>query len=108
MGSFFVGVIFSAGWTPCIGPILSSVLSLSVANPNEGLYYISAYTLGFAIPFLVLSFFIGKSRLLLRYSDKVMKFGGLIMVFVGILLFFNKMASLGLWLTDLFGGFSGF
>ncbi|MBM7553954.1 cytochrome c biogenesis CcdA family protein [Thalassobacillus pellis] len=108
LGSFLVGVFFAAGWTPCIGPMLTAVLTLSASNPDQGLIYTLAYTLGFAIPFLVMSFFLGKARWILKYSDKIMKISGGVMVMVGLLLYFDKLSVLGLWLTELFGGFRGF
>lgn len=107
LGSFVVGVIFAAGWTPCIGPMLSSVLTLSATNPEQGFVYTSAYTLGFAVPFLVMSFFIGRARWIVKYSDKIMKISGALMVIIGLLLYFDQMSVLGLWLADLFG-FKGF
>ena len=56
LGSILVGLSFSAGWTPCIGPILSAVLAMGVTNPEKAVGYISAYTLGFGIPFLIMAF----------------------------------------------------
>lgn len=108
IGSLFVGIFFAAGWTPCIGPILTSVLSMSASNPDKGILYTFSYTLGFAIPFLVMSFFIGRANWLMKYSDKIMKISGFFMIIVGIALYFDQLAVLGLWLTNLFGGFRGF
>eukprot|EP00130_Batrachochytrium_dendrobatidis_P008522 XP_006683397.1 hypothetical protein BATDEDRAFT_28910 [Batrachochytrium dendrobatidis JAM81] len=50
---------FALGWTPCTGPILAIVLSLAATNPDIGMVMMISYILGFSIPFLVLSFFIG-------------------------------------------------
>lgn len=108
IGSFFIGIVFSAGWTPCIGPILTSVLAISATDPGSGLIYTTVYTLSFAIPFLVLAFFVGQSRWLIKYSNTIMKIGGVVMIIVGILLFFDKFADLGIWLSNLVGGFRGF
>lgn len=49
--SILVGMTYAAGWTPCVGPIFSAVLMLGATNPEGALLYITAYTLGFAIPF---------------------------------------------------------
>lgn len=108
LGTTFVGIGFAAGWTPCIGPILASVLMLSAANPTKGIIYITAYTLGFAIPFFVMAFFIGRTRWILKYSSKLMKAGGGIMLLTGFLLFTGQMTKITTVLIDLFGGFTGF
>lgn len=108
LGSTLVGVGFAAGWTPCIGPILAAVLALSASNPSQGLGYITAYTLGFAIPFFVMAFFIGRTRWILKYSNKIMKAGGAVMVLTGILLYTGHMTKITTALIDLFGGFTGF
>ncbi len=49
--SILVGMTYAAGWTPCVGPIFSAVLMLGATNPEGALLYITAYTLGFAVPF---------------------------------------------------------
>ena len=108
IGSLLIGIGFAAGWTPCVGPILGSVLTLSATNPSAGLGYITAYTLGFAIPFFVMAFFIGRTRWILKYSEKIMKVGGALMVLFGILLYFDQMTAITQWLVELYGGFIGF
>lgn len=52
VGSFIFGVGFSAGWSPCVGPILAAIIALAVSEPGTWLGLITAYTLGFAVPFL--------------------------------------------------------
>ncbi len=108
LGSTLVGIGFAAGWTPCVGPILASVLVLSAANPSQGILYILAYTLGFAIPFFIMAFFIGRTKWILKYSTKLMKTGGAIMVLSGILLYTGQMTKITTYLIDIFGGFTGF
>ncbi|OYD07833.1 cytochrome c biogenesis CcdA family protein [Paludifilum halophilum] len=107
LGSSLIGLGFAAGWTPCLGPILISVLAVASANPAAGLGYITAYTLGFAIPFFVMAFFLGRTRWILKYSHRLMKVGGAMMVVIGALLYFDQMTIITVWLTDLFGGFQG-
>src|SRR5690625_3290805 len=51
LGTFFVGVGFAAGWTPCIGPIFGSILFLAASNPGQGIIYTIMYVIGFAFPF---------------------------------------------------------
>ncbi|MEW4325831.1 cytochrome c biogenesis protein CcdA [Rossellomorea marisflavi] len=96
LGSILIGMAFAAGWTPCTGPILSAVLSLAASNPGSGMAYMISYVLGFAIPFFVLSFFLGKMQWIRRNSGRIMKIGGYIMIVAGIMLFFD-------WMTRLLG-----
>jgi cytochrome c-type biogenesis protein len=108
LGSVLIGMAFAAGWTPCTGPILGAVWSLAVTNPNSAMVYMIAYILGFAIPFFVLSFFIGKMQWIRRNSAKIMKIGGVLMMIMGVVLFFNWMTKIIIFLSPLFGGFTGF
>lgn len=108
LGSTFIGVSFAAGWTPCIGPILSSVLILSATNPSKGLVMTLAFTLGFAIPFFLMSFFIGKLNFINKYAHKISIVGGVLMILIGILLFTDQMTTITIFLIRLFGGFTGF
>ncbi|WCK54839.1 cytochrome c biogenesis protein CcdA [Aneurinibacillus sp. Ricciae_BoGa-3] len=108
VGSTLIGITFAAGWTPCVGPILTAVLGLSVANPTQGIWYMIAYTLGFSIPFYIMSFFIGKMRWISRYSGFIMKIGGVTMILLSVLLYTNQMSAITRTLIRLYGGFSGF
>ncbi|GAE95293.1 cytochrome c-type biogenesis protein CcdA [Gracilibacillus boraciitolerans JCM 21714] len=95
VGTIFVGMGgFAAGWTPCIGPIFASILVIAGSNPVQGAIYTIMYVIGFAIPFLVLTFFIGSTKWLVRYSQKIMKISGIIMIAMGILLFTGQLASI--------------
>jgi cytochrome c-type biogenesis protein len=91
-GSFVVGLTFSLGWTPCLGPVLASILLIASASksPLTGVYLLSLYSLGLAIPFFVAALLV--SRLmgfmqrwghLVRYTSMVL--GGLLVV-LGIFL----------------------
>lgn len=106
-GSFIIGMAFSLGWTPCTGPILMSVISLAATDPNAGLIMMIAYSLGFSIPFLLLSFFIGKMKWIKRNGPRLVKIGGYVMIFMGIFLFFDLMTKLTSFLAGWFG-FVGF
>lgn len=106
-GSFLIGMAFSMGWTPCTGPILAAVLTLAAQNPESGMIYLITYSLGFSVPFLILSFFIGRMNWIKRHSARIVKTGGYIMIFMGIFLFFDLMTKLTSYLAGLFG-FSGF
>ena len=99
---------FAAGWTPCTGPILASVFALAALNPGSGVIYMICYTLGFAIPFFILSFFIGRLNWIKRHNLKIVKIGGWIMIVMGIILFFNGMTMIIGLFSTLTGGYKGF
>ncbi|TRM12137.1 cytochrome c biogenesis protein CcdA [Lentibacillus cibarius] len=107
LGSFLIGMAFSLGWTPCTGPILAIVLSLAATNPEMGMVMMVSYVLGFSIPFLLLSFFIGKLKWIKRHSVRLVKIGGYVMIFMGIALYFDWMTDLTSFLAGWFG-FYGF
>ncbi|XEC92868.1 cytochrome c biogenesis CcdA family protein [Paenibacillus tarimensis] len=100
LGSFIFGIGFSAGWSPCVGPILTAILGLAAASPGSWFQLTTAYSLGFAIPFFVLAFFIGSTRWILKYSSTVMKIGGALMIVMGILLFTDQMTRITIWLNQ--------
>ncbi|EFI70170.1 cytochrome C biogenesis protein CcdA [Lysinibacillus capsici] len=108
IGSIFIGIGFAAGWTPCTGPILAGVMALGLTNPDKGLLYMLIYVLGFSIPFLMMSLFIGKLRFFQKRSHQFMIIGGWIMILMGILLYFDMMTKIIAWVTPIFGGFTGF
>ncbi|MGU3443340.1 cytochrome c-type biogenesis protein CcdA [Bacillus cereus] len=107
-GSVLIGLAFAAGWTPCTGPILVSVIGLAATNPESAMIYMIAYILGFAIPFFVLSFFITNMSWIKRNSMAFMKVGGYIMIVMGVFLYFNWMTKIIVYFSSLFGGFTGF
>ena len=108
IGSILIGIAFAAGWTPCTGPILAAVFGMTVTNPGSAMFYMISYILGFAIPFFMMSFFIGKLSWIKRNSNKVMKIGGSLMIIMGIVLFFDWMNKITSYFIALFGGWSGF
>lgn len=101
LGSFVFGIGFSAGWSPCVGPILGSILLLAASNPGTWAGLTTAYSLGFALPFFALAFFLGSTRWILKYSSMLMKIGGAIMILMGVLLFTDKMTSITIWLQSI-------
>ena len=101
VGSVFVGMGFAAGWSPCVGPILSAILALAATEPGTWFQLTTSYSLGFAIPFFVLSFFIGSTKWILRYSNTIMKIGGGLMIVIAVLLYTGKMTQITLWLNSI-------
>jgi len=100
LGSLVIGVGFAAGWSPCVGPILSAILALSATEEGAWLPLMTAYSLGFAIPFLALGFFIGSTRWILRYSGILMKAGGAVMLVIAILLYTDRMTRITIWFNS--------
>jgi cytochrome c-type biogenesis protein len=101
-----MGVFFSAGWSPCVGPVLGTILTLALNGGDLmlGAKLLTFYSAGLAIPFLVAALGIGWVSGLLRKHGKVMRYVeiamGVILVLVGIMLLagtFELIARYGLW-----------
>ncbi|MFB9325357.1 cytochrome c biogenesis CcdA family protein [Paenibacillus aurantiacus] len=99
--SFIFGIGFSAGWSPCTGPILAAILAMAASEPGTWFQLTTAYSLGFAIPFFVLAFFIGTARWIVRYSAIMMKVGGAVMILMGFLLFTDQMTQITIYLNGI-------
>jgi cytochrome c-type biogenesis protein len=88
--SVLVGVTFGAGWTPCIGPLLSTVVMLAFTEPSRAVGYTFVYAMGLAVPFLVTALLLTRAvdwlRRLNRHMRVVEVVSGLLMVGVGVLL----------------------
>ena len=84
-GAFFVGAAFAVGWTPCVGPILSSILILASTQGSaaDGFWLLLVYSLGLGIPFILTSLFI---NWFLRFFNRIKKYYGVIEIVSGILL----------------------
>ncbi len=92
LGSFLVGLTFAAGWTPCVGPILSSILLFASTRQDiqSGILMLFAYSLGMGLPFLVcalaLNTFLSTFQKTRRHLGAVTKVGGALLILVGVLL----------------------
>lgn len=92
LSSALMGVFFSAGWAPCVGPVLGAVLTLALnsARITEGVVLLSAYSVGLAIPFLLAALGIGRVAELMRRYGKAVRIlsyvTGVILVIVGVML----------------------
>lgn len=91
-GSFIIGAVFAIGWTPCVGPILGSILAYAVTKEtiNQGITLLSAYSLGLALPFILTAFaittFLNLFSKLKRYFRAISAVSGLLLVIIGILI----------------------
>jgi cytochrome c-type biogenesis protein len=107
-GSFVVGITFSFGWTPCIGPALSSILIIASTSQSiwKGAYLLSLYSLGLAIPFIMsallfdrLLSFLKRFGYLVKYSMKIL---GVLLIIIGIMLFTSYFSTLSLRIGQFF------
>ncbi len=96
-GSFLVGVTFAAGWTPCVGPILSSILlyASTADDMKTGMLLLFFYSLGLGLPFFICSIalnsFLGFFQRARRFLGLFTKIGGIFLVIVGVLLLTNSL-----------------
>ena len=103
-----IGMAFAFGWTPCIGPILGSILVLAATeeNINRGILLLISYSLGLALPFILSGYLIQKflifSKNFRKNIDLVSKIGGIILLITGILILTNQLQALGYYLLNIF------
>ncbi|GIK80440.1 MAG: cytochrome c biogenesis protein CcdA [Pseudorhodoplanes sp.] len=108
LSAFVVGLAFGFGWTPCVGPVLASILLIAGTGDSvgEGVALLSAYAAGIGIPFLVAAAFTGAFvRWLSRFRHlipAIEKVTGLALIATGIVIFFGLMPAVGNWLLDTF------
>ena len=103
-----VGAAFGFGWTPCIGPILGSILSLAAIEENisKGILLLSFYSLGLAIPFIISGVLIDKflffSKSFRKYISTITKVGGAILLLTGIAILTGQLQVLGFFILEYF------
>ena len=103
-----VGMAFGFGWTPCIGPILGSILALAAIEENigKGILLLSFYSLGLAIPFIISGVLIDKflffSKSFRKYISTITKIGGAILLLTGIAILTDQLQVLGFFILEYF------
>ena len=103
-----IGMAFAFGWTPCIGPILGSILALASTEEsiNRGIILLSFYSLGLALPFILSGYLIQKFLIFSKNFKKnislISKIGGVILLITGILILTNQLQALGYYLLNIF------
>jgi len=103
--SILLGMAFASGWSPCVGLALSSILLLASSSDTlaQGIFLLGAYSLGMAIPFLIISVVISYSLKTLRkinkYLSKIAFANGMIMIFLGFLVLSGQMQKISAWLS---------
>jgi len=107
ISSALMGVFFSAGWSPCVGPVLGAILTISFSSGSvsRGAWLLTAYSAGLAIPFLIAALGVGWVTKIIRKYGKVMHYTeiamGVILIIVGIMLFlgtFEQLARFGIFI----------
>ena len=92
LGTFVIGMAFGAGWSPCIGPLLGSILIIAGSQETvwQGIVLLSIYSAGLAIPFIIMSIFINLFLGFVNKASRLMKFlnptAGILLILVGLLL----------------------
>lgn len=95
LGTFLVGMAFGAGWSPCVGPLLGSILILAGNQQTvwQGMLLLTVYSFGLALPFILISIFISSILVILKQLTGVLKYvnrvAGLLMIVIGLMLIFN-------------------
>ena len=103
-----IGMAFAFGWTPCIGPILGSILVLASTEESlkQGILLLAFYSIGLAVPFILSGYLIQKflifSKNFKKNINKVSKIGGSILLITGILMITNQLQAFGYYLLKIF------
>jgi len=107
LGALVLGAAFAFGWTPCIGPVLGGILTLSASanEVGEGILLLSIYSLGLGAPFVLAAAFTGKFLTYLKNMRRVGKyfqiFAGLVMALTGVALITGHFSTVAFWLLEL-------
>ena len=106
LGAYLLGLAFAFGWTPCIGPQLSMILTLAATEPGRGTTLLGIYALGLGIPFLLSAIFIERSIGLLnrlkRHMGLIERASGVLLIAVGVLLLTGWLGVISYWLLETF------
>ena len=112
--SFLVGAAFAFGWTPCIGPVLGSILALSAteATISRGIILLSFYSLGLAVPFILsgyfMTVFLQSKKGFGKYYGRITKTGGVVLLITGLLIVTNQIQVISYYILTTFPFFSTF
>jgi cytochrome c-type biogenesis protein len=97
LGTLIIGMAFGAGWSPCIGPLLGSILIIAGSQETvwQGVLLLGIYSAGLAIPFIIISIFINFLLIFIKKASKVLKYvnvvAGVVLIVVGLILLSNKL-----------------
>ncbi len=102
--SLLIGMVFAAGWTPCVGPALTSILTLSATRSTaaQGAGLLAVYSLGVGLPFILAAALVDRVGALLtrvqRYSPLLHKATGILLIIVGVIILTDSFTTIGFWL----------
>lgn len=103
--SGLIGVAFAAGWTPCIGPLLGSVISMAFVQPSTGVFFTLVYAMGLAVPFLLTALLLTRAtdllRRLNRHAHIVQRVSGGFLIAIGVLLVSGHFSSLNAFFIEI-------
>ena len=106
LGAYLLGLAFAFGWTPCIGPQLSMILTLAATEPGRGTTLLGIYALGLGIPFRLSAIFIERSiglmNRLKRHMGLIERASGVLLIAVGMLLLTGWLGVISYWLLETF------
>ncbi len=102
---FLIGVAFAFGWSPCIGPILGSVLAVAIKDSVNGVILLSFYSMGLAVPFIIVGLMMSKLLIMTSFLNKYIRYfqfiTGIILLITGVLIFNGSIQSLGFQLNSI-------
>lgn len=107
-GAYVLGLAFAFGWTPCIGPVLSAILSLAAAenSVSRGTLMLAMYALGLGLPFIAVAAFFPRLKGVLgwmrRHMDRIERVMGLLLWTVGLMMVTGQFTDFALWLNETF------
>ncbi|MGE0053745.1 MAG: cytochrome c biogenesis CcdA family protein [Hyphomicrobium sp.] len=113
LGAYVMGLAFAFGWTPCIGPILATVLTLAAneGSMSEGVRLLLVYSLGLGVPFILAAVaigpFLGFMKRFKRHFGTLEKVMGVLLIATGLLFLLGGQNWLGQWMLDTFPGLAG-
>ena len=108
LSAYILGLAFAFGWSPCLGPALSAILSMvaSEANLSRGLVLMFAYALGLGLPFILAAYFverfIGAGQKMRKWMPVVEKVMGALLIIVGLMMFMGSFTDFAFWLNQTF------
>ena len=102
---FLIGVAFAFGWSPCIGPILGSVLAVAIKDSVNGVILLSFYSMGLALPFIIVGLMMSKLLIMTSFLNRYIRYfqfiTGIILLITGVLIFNGSIQSLGFQLNSI-------
>lgn len=111
LSAYLLGIAFAFGWTPCIGPVLGSILMVGASGASgNAAALLAVYSLGLAVPFLLVALFIDRfvqrMRSVGRTGMRLYKAAGVVLVIMGVLILTNRLSWIAQWLAQMFPALS--